>query len=86
MSEPTKQQITIELSMETVAYLRSLARSTAVGTGRIEDVLLYLAHSAADGVRRTGSWEHSWLEMAFGDWPEGETDPRHHSWRKPITP
>lgn len=68
-------QFTIELHPNTVAYLRSLARSNAVDTGRIEDVLAYLAASAADGVRRPGAWECGWCEQAFGTWPDGGQDP-----------
>lgn len=63
------RKITIEVSEETVELLEVLARSAAVPTGGVEEVLRHLAYSAADGVRRPGAWERSWIEQAFGgDW------------------
>lgn len=64
-------KITIELSDHAVAYLECLAQSHAIGSGKVEDVLVHLAASAADGVRRPGAWENAWNVSAFGDWPDG---------------
>ncbi len=39
-------------------------------------VIEHLAASAADGVRRPGAWERSWVEQAFGDFSDKvEPDP-----------
>jgi hypothetical protein len=64
--------VTLHLSEDAYRYLRALGKSCAVGgKGTVEDVLLHLAHSAADGVRRPGAWERGWLTQAFSDdWTE----------------
>jgi hypothetical protein len=64
--------LTITIGEETYRYLRALTKSCAVGgSGTVEDVLGHLIHSVADGVRRPGAWERSWLTPAFSDdWTE----------------
>lgn len=55
------QMVTIKLDAHTLSYLRVL--------GDPADVLQHLAHAAAEGVRRPGSWERSWLEQSgAGAW------------------
>jgi hypothetical protein len=71
-------KITIDLDVETVRQLQELATSAAMldpGGGRpttgqqtIAKIVRYLVASAADGVRRPGSWERGWVEQAFGEW------------------
>ena len=59
-----RRTIPIEVSEETYAYLEVLAREH---WGSVRDVVGYLVQSAADGVRRPGSWERPWIEQCFGD-------------------
>jgi hypothetical protein len=60
--------ITVELSAETLDLLTTLGKSYALGgNATASEVILHLIHSAADGVRRPGSWERGWLEQAFGE-------------------
>lgn len=66
-------RISIEVDPETFELLRVLGKSYAVGGhGTVAQVVAHLVHSAADGVRRPGSWERGWVEQAFGggDWEE----------------
>lgn len=67
MTEKKKKRFTIELDDETVGYLQVLCGNPSMPMSQVEDVLLHLAHSAADGVRRPGAWECGWLCQAFGD-------------------
>ncbi len=57
------QGFTIHLSSDTVKMLEVLRGDSFVD---VEGVLSHLAHSAADGVRRPGAWERSWVEQCFG--------------------
>jgi len=57
-----------EFDADTAEQLRQLASSTAVPDGSIADVIRHLIWSAADGVRRSGSWERGWVETCFGEW------------------
>jgi hypothetical protein len=75
--------VTVTLSADAAAYLRQLAKSSAIESGKIEDVASHLLHSAADGVRRPGSWERGWVQQAFGDFPEGPIDPDKPYMRRP---
>jgi hypothetical protein len=80
----TRRTITVEVSEGTYALLAVLGKSYAVGrNGDVEAVVRHLLHSAADGVRRPGSWERSWIAQAFGDdWEESlEVDP-DAEWRR----
>lgn len=72
-------RITVEVDAEVFEALRVLAKSFAIGLNSSADrrdpvraVVNHLVHSAADGVRRPGSWERGWVEQAFGggDWEE----------------
>ena len=69
-----RRQITVEVSDEALELLEVLGASYAIGgtaSARrpVEAVIAHLVHSAADGVRRPGSWERGWAEQAFGsDW------------------
>lgn len=59
--------ITVEVSAETFELLSLLTKSPAMGEGAtVAKVVAYLAHCAADGVRRPGAWERGWVEQAFG--------------------
>ena len=79
--------ISITVDARTAAYLRALTRSSSVPEGTLEDVVAYLVHSAADGLRRPGAWERGWLEQAFGDFPEGmQTEGVHYSHLEPWEP
>jgi hypothetical protein len=83
---PAKRAITIELSEETAAYLDVLRHSAAMGgIGALEDVLLHLAQSAADGVRRPGAWERGWVGQAFGPGWEAHVEP-HPTVRHYVIP
>jgi hypothetical protein len=78
--------ITVEVSEETYALIAVLGKSYAVGrNGDVETVVRHLVHSAADGVRRPGAWERSWIEQAFGDdWEDHlEQDPETEWYRRP---
>lgn len=72
-------EITIKIHVDTARQLDKLAKSPAIGKPfkgtpqdeRVRAVILHLVRSAADGVRRPGSWEREWLSPAFGDeWEE----------------
>lgn len=79
--------VRVELSEDTAEYLQVLAHANGY---RISDLLAYLGASAADGMRRPGSWEREWLSHAFfeEDWlaqmeqiPDihyAQLRPRHH--------
>ncbi|HEU0081861.1 MAG TPA: hypothetical protein VFQ87_03240 [Bradyrhizobium sp.] len=66
-------KITVTIEHQQVAYLLALARSSAVPKKEETDregiarVLRHLVMSAADGVRRPGSWERGWVVQAFGE-------------------
>ncbi len=71
----------LELNEEEAAFLAILGRSLhAPGTEaeNAKTAIDHLVHSAADGVRRPGSWERVWLASAFPEhvWEvEVEQDP-----------
>lgn len=70
--------VKVVITEETFAMLEVLAKSDAVSEKNgVAGVLAWLAWSAADGVRRPGAWERSWVEQAFGGrWREFvERDP-----------
>lgn len=72
LRDEEKRMVVLELSEDTVKLLQCLATADAMGGPdadgpQLERVLKHLAHSAADGVRRPGSWERAWLQQAFGD-------------------
>lgn len=75
MSDDGDVTIAVTVSARTAAYLRALTRSSSVPDGTLEDVVSYLVHSAADGLRRPGAWERGWLTQAFGDFPDGPHTP-----------
>lgn len=50
------QMVTVKLDAHTLSFLRVL--------GDPSEVLQHLAHAAAEGVRRPGSWERGWLEQS----------------------
>lgn len=58
--------ITLELTDDTFATLEQLTH-TPVECVDVPAVLRHLACSAADGVRRPGSWERGWVEQAFAE-------------------
>ena len=59
-------KVTIEIDEQTAQRLAALAGDNKQTTKqRVSDTLRYLACSASEGVRRPGSWERSWLTMAF---------------------
>lgn len=61
--------IQVEVGTETARLLEELTASAAMGgAGTLEGVVRHLLSSAADGVRRPGSWERVWVEQAFGPW------------------
>ena len=64
---PAPKTFTIELSFETYRQLLHLIGAGITRPTSIEEILKHLARCAADGVRRPGSWERSWVEQAFGD-------------------
>jgi hypothetical protein len=83
---PDDVTISITVDARTASYLRALTRSVPVPHGTLEDVVSYLVHSAADGLRRPGAWERGWLEQAFGEWPDGpQTEGVPYSHLEPWT-
>jgi len=60
------RSITITVPDEIYEYLWVLSSSHAVPSGGVTAVLQHLVRSAADGVRRPGSWERQWINQAFG--------------------
>jgi len=87
-------KLTVDVSDRDVPFLRVLGglhRARGAGLAREDDdvtkVLEHLAASAADGVRRPGAWERSWVEQAFGDFSDKvEPDPeiRWHVRVRPV--
>lgn len=72
----TTRTITIEISEDVARFLDLLPDGAAAA-------LAQLAASAADGMRRPGSWEREWLAQAISDdeWAHKLTqDPEAH-WR-----
>jgi hypothetical protein len=69
VSTTEKKAFTIELDAETVSFLELLGvgLDSAGAPDVVEIVLEHLAYSAADGVRRSGSWERKWVTQVFGD-------------------
>jgi hypothetical protein len=62
------RKVEIHVTEEQFAALVRLCSSDACAGGKgIAGVLEYLVACCADGVRREGSWERSWLLQAFGD-------------------
>jgi len=62
--------ITLELEEDVIELLAALRGPFAEDRGQLENArraLLHLVYSAADGMRRPGSWERGWLVQAFGD-------------------
>lgn len=85
MKAPKRTKVTIEVDADTLAMLEVLTDPTGKMFGcqrTVGEVLQHLACSAADCVRRPGSWERPWLVSAFGDeWTAKlEVDPEA-SWR-----
>ncbi len=86
-----KGQIILDVDPEVEGFLEALANGTALGDGSASDAARHLIHSAADGMRRPGSWERGWVEQAFGSkWqdrleqdPEVPTHQRVRKERKP---
>lgn len=78
--------IAIEIEQEDVALLQTLARSPGCAGETAADALAHLASSAADGVRRPGSWERAWIQQAFGEIDESalEVDPTARWRRRPA--
>lgn len=76
------REVTIKLPEHVIELLEVLSHSHGVSQGGAEAVLLHLAYSAADGVRRPGAWERGWVEQCFGGlWHsrvERDPDDRFH--------
>ena len=77
------RRIVLELPEETCKLLETLSPKRRPDA--VEFVLEMLASSAADGVRRPGSWERGWVAQAFGYDFEArlETDPAA-TWRQRV--
>jgi len=90
--QPPKIAITVELEEDVLELLAVLRLPfDDKDRGREENArgaLLHLIHSAADGVRRPGAWERSWLNQAFGYEFEDrlELDPECDFYRRPRRP
>lgn len=70
-----RRPITIELDEETIGLLEVIGKGWALGgQGTAEEVLAHLAVSAAEGVRRPGSWERGWVVQGCGDGWETELE------------
>jgi hypothetical protein len=64
MSLRKTKTIKVRVDLENLAFLEALVGH---GYSSVTQVLEHLAHSAADGIRRPGSWERGWVLQAFGD-------------------
>ncbi len=72
-TRPKVRTLTVEISEDTASYLSVLDED-----GDVERVIQHLIHSAADGVRRPGSWERGWLASAFASDFEDRCVPVDH--------
>lgn len=81
-----RRKLTIEVSQSTYDWLDVIAaHAWALNHGSPrkatpEDLLLHLAASAADGARRSGSWERGWLQQCTGWDGEGAVADRESPW------
>lgn len=68
-------EITIQISAAAAELLELLTRGEHAPARDLPGVLRHLVASAADGIRRPGSWERGWVLQAFGDSFEAHVEP-----------